>query len=129
MTERHCYDSNVLIGILRDDLRALDLVARHGDAGFEQATTAVSALELSMGATTALRRANAQLLLESMQSLPFDAVTAWQAGQQWSNLAKAGKMPGAYDLLVGATARRHGWTLHTFDQGFPELDGLDLVKH
>ena len=121
---RHCYDTSILIDMLRGRERAERLVRSH--AREERAATAVSVYELSLGATTAGRERAALELLESLLLLPLGSDAAWKAGDTMRTLRRAGRTPPLRDLLVGTIAREAGCRLYTSDRRFPPLEGLDL---
>jgi len=121
---RHCYDTSILIDILRGKRRAERLVQSH--EGEERTTTAVSVYELSLGATSSVRERAALELLESLRLLPLDSHAAWKAGETMRTLRRAGRTAPLRDLLVGTIAREAGCRLYTSDRRFPSLEGLDL---
>ena len=121
---RHCYDSSVLIDVLRGKRSAVGLVRSHEKE--ERAATVVSVYELSLGATTASRARAALELLESLRLLPLDSDAAWKAGETMRMLRRAGRAAPLRDLLVGTIARQSGCRLYTSDRRFPSLEGLDL---
>lgn len=126
---RHCYDTSILIGILRDDSKALDLVCSHEDAEQSRSTTAITSFELGLGARGVTDRNTVAHLIETMEGLDLDMSAAFIAGQIQNELVAAGRTASMRDLLIGVIARESGRTLHTFDRSFPELDGLDLEIH
>ena len=126
---RHCYDTSILIGLLRDDPRALRLVCEHEDAEERRATTVVTAYELAEGSNTVREKNAAAQIIETMEGLELDMQTAFIAGQHQCQLRLEGKMAPLRDLLIATIAKEDGWRLHTFDQKFPRIDGLDFVIH
>ena len=47
----------------------------------------------------------------------------------WAALESSGKMIGAYDLIVAATALERGSTVATFNQRhFAQVRGLKMIK-
>jgi len=121
---RICYDTSILVDVLRGRPSAVRLVRSH--EGDERATTAVSAYELSLGATTAARQRAALELLESLQLLPLDSDAAWRAGEIMRSLRRGGRQAPLRDLLVATIAREAGCRLFTTDRRFPRIEGLDL---
>ncbi len=124
---RHCYDTSVLVDVLRGKQHARQLVATH--EGEERATTVVTAYELALGSVTAQRRRAALRLLESLLILPLESVTAWTAGEIMRELRREGREPPLRDLLIGILAREAGCVLHTFDSRFTAMERLDLQVH
>lgn len=123
---RHCYDTTVLIDVLRGKRAARQLLRVHERE--ERTATAVSVYEIALGATTADRERSALELLESLRLLPLDSNAAWKAGQAMRALQQAGKEPPLRDLLMGIIAREAGCRLYTSDRRFPSLEGLDLNR-
>jgi tRNA(fMet)-specific endonuclease VapC len=55
--------------------------------------------------------------------------TAYFHARIWSNLEASGKIIGAYDLIVAATALQRGSTLATFNRRhFSPVDGLNIIE-
>jgi len=121
---RICYDTSILIDVLRGRPSAVRLV--RSQEGDERATTAVSAYELSLAATTAAHQRAALELLESLRLLPLDSDAAWRAGEIMRSLRRGGRQAPLRDLLVATIAREAGCRLFTTDRRFPRIEGLDL---
>ena len=121
---RHCYDTSVLVDVLRGVPKTVRLLRAH--AGDERTTTAISAYELALGATTPDWRRAGLELLETLEILPLDSGVAWIAGEAMRELRKAGREAALRDLLIGIIAREAGCTLYTADRSFPRLEGLPL---
>lgn len=126
---RHCYDTSILIGLLRDDPQSLELVCNHEDANERRATTVISCYELAEGSNNVREKNSAAQIIETMVGLELDMHTAFIAGQHQCQLREMGKTAPLRDLLIGTIAKEAGWRLHTFDKKFPSLEGLDLVIH
>jgi predicted nucleic acid-binding protein len=101
------------------------LLRAHG--GEEQGTTAITAYELALGATTSARRRSALELLEALEVLPLDSAVAWAAGEEMRARRRLGEKAPLRDLVIGMIAREAGYALHTNDRKFPPLEGLDLL--
>lgn len=68
-------------------------------------------------------------LLQPLQRLPFDVECAEQAAQIRAALEAAGTPIGAHDLLIAATALRHGATLVTRNvREFARVPGLACIS-
>ena len=68
-------------------------------------------------------------LLQPLQRLPFDAECAEQAAQIRVALEAVGTPIGAHDLLIAATALRHGATLVTRNvREFARVPGLACIN-
>lgn len=94
------------------------------------AVPAVVVFELQFGLLrTGRQAAMAALdaLIGAMQQLGFDAEAADHAARIRVQLEAAGTPIGLADLLIAATARRHGCTLVTHNtREFSRVDGLAL---
>lgn len=121
---RHCYDTAILIDVLRGKREAIRLLQSHSSE--ERVATAITAYELALGATTPSRRRAALELLESLTLLPLEPGAAWEAGEEMRELRKMGRTPPLRDLLVATIAREKGCRLYTTDRKFPVLEGLDI---
>lgn len=74
------------------------------------------------------RLAALDTLLAAMHALPFDAACAQTAAALRANLEALGTPIGPHDLLIAATALRHGATLVTRNtREFSRVAGLALV--
>jgi tRNA(fMet)-specific endonuclease VapC len=126
-------DSSVLIAAERGRLRFPEFCAAQGDE--ELFLAAITASELLHGveraATTAQRERRAafvEALLARLPVLEFDLdVARWHA-RLWAELAATGTPVGPHDLLIAATARRHGFSLATLNVAeFARVPGLALA--
>lgn len=122
---RHCYDTSILVDVLRGRSDAVRLLRSH--QGEDRATTAVSAYELALGSTTGDHRRAALQLLESLDILALGADPAWVAGETMRELRDRGEEASLRDLLIGTIAREAGYALYTRDRRFPRLTGLDVT--
>lgn len=65
--------------------------------------------------------------LHKLPTLPFDEDVARVHARVWAELSARGKVPGAHDLIIAATAVAHGWEVATFNvQHFSRVPGLRL---
>jgi tRNA(fMet)-specific endonuclease VapC len=83
-------------------------------------------------AESALRRRRRVEFFErataTFQVLPVTATTATTAARVWSDLARAGTMIGAVDLLIAAAALERDWALATLDvRHFDRVPGLRVI--
>jgi tRNA(fMet)-specific endonuclease VapC len=120
-------DTSVLIGVERG-ARALELDEEH-------AIAAITAAELLHGvhrasaAERARREAFVEGLLAEVPTIPFTLAIARVHARLWAELAMAGRVPGAHDLMVAATAVALDWPLLTLDRrGFARMRGLRLAS-
>lgn len=86
-----------------------------------------------MERASAAHRIGRQEYLEALVAvLPIIAYTeetAYFHARIWSNLEASGRIIGAYDLIVGATALQRGSILATFNRRhFSQVDGLNIIE-
>jgi tRNA(fMet)-specific endonuclease VapC len=80
------------------------------------------------GARRARRRAFAEHLLAGMQAIPITEVVARVHAEIWAELAKRGKVIGAHDLWIAATALANGLGVATRNgEEFERVRGLRVV--
>jgi tRNA(fMet)-specific endonuclease VapC len=126
-------DSSVLIAVDRDALDLDTAMVAHADDVV--AIAAITASELLHGvhrAATAVQRQRRQTFVERLLTvlpvLPFDLVTARIYASLWAGLAAKGRIVGAHDLLISATAIAAGYRVVTRDRrSFAKVPGLEVV--
>lgn len=99
------------------------------------ALSAITASELWHGvfrADSEQRRARrtrfVEAVLSQLEVLPFDREVARRHAEIWSDLARAGQVIGAHDLIIAATALTHELTVATGNlREFSRVDGLQVV--
>lgn len=111
-------DSSIFIALERRGQALSALVESVPDEPV--ALASITASELLIGVhradtpTRRLRRqAFVEAILESVPVLAFDLRVARTHAEIWSQLAAAGQVIGAHDLLIAATARTHGYAVLT----------------
>lgn len=61
--------------------------------------------------------------------LPFDLNCARKHAELWADLEVKGQRIGAHDLIIAATALRHGFAIATLNEKeFSRVDGLTLLE-
>jgi tRNA(fMet)-specific endonuclease VapC len=125
---RYLLDTNVCIEILRG--KNARLKQRLEAVGFERLSLcSVVWAELHCGACLANNPVAEKQRLETAFAgwprLPFDDAAAERYGEIRARLQRAGRLIGANDLLIAATALGYGLTLitHNTDE-FERVDGL-----
>jgi tRNA(fMet)-specific endonuclease VapC len=128
---RYLLDTNVCVGLINE--KPAELRARFDralTAGGEMLVSAVVAFELWYGVAKSSRQEANAHLVESFFAgpvalLPFEEEDARSAGRIRANLQSAGKLIGAYDLLIAGQAIRHKLTLVTANvREFGRVTGL-----
>lgn len=95
--------------------------------------TPVTVMELWSGALRSSRteeeREKIGRLLSRVPCIPFDSQTAELAGKTEALLSKEGVKMSVEDLMIAATALRHGETLVTRDRDFTKIPGLRVLTY
>ena len=125
-------DADVIIGGERHDLDLAAWVASRPKDRFEVA--AITVAELWHGVERATephksrRRKYLQAIVAALPVIPYTEQTAYQHARLWEDLQSAGKMIGAYDLIVAATALERGSQVATFNKKrFSLIRGLRVI--
>ena len=126
-------DSSVLIAAERGDLD-VDRVFAASDAQDEPvAVAAVTASEMlhgvhRLGGVARVRaEAFARRWLDALPVFPFDLEVARVHATLGAQLAAAGTPIGAHDLMIAATAVRHGYRVATRDRrSYRRIEGLGV---
>lgn len=126
-------DADVIIGGERQtfDLAAW-VAARHDDL-FEIAAITVAELwhgvERSKEPHRSRRRDYLEPILAALPVISYTEQTAYEHARLWAELETSGKMIGAYDLIVAATALARGSQIATFNRRhFAGIKGLEIVE-
>ena len=122
--------------IIRGEKGTFDLkawLASRPDDVFEVA--AITVAELWHGVERAgvshkdRRRQYLQTVLAPLPIVPYTEQTAYEHARIWARLEAAGKMIGAYDLLLAATALERGSEVATFNRRhFDCVPGLKVIE-
>jgi tRNA(fMet)-specific endonuclease VapC len=125
-------DADVIIGGEKGSFDFYRWVASRAGDSFEIA--AITVAELWHGverASTAHKTGRRQYLEGILSVQPVIAYTegiAREHARIWAELEKTGKMIGAYDLIVAATALERGSSVATFNQRhFGAVRGLTVI--
>ena len=127
-------DSTVLVTLDRgrQDLSALESRLPEGPIG----VAAITVSELLAGvyrAESAVRRLGREALIEAVvERIPtfaFDLRVARTHARLWAQLASAGQLIGAHDLIIAATAITHDYSVLTDNiRDFDRVPGLDVRR-
>jgi len=75
------------------------------------------------------RRKYLEALVTALPIVPYTEQTAYEHARIWAELLAAGKMIGAYDLIVAATALERGSHVATFNKRhFALVKGLQIIE-
>jgi tRNA(fMet)-specific endonuclease VapC len=123
-------DTSVLINVER---RGISLERALGERG--RAISVITASELLHGVhrasddrTRAKRQAFAEHLISSIEPLPITTPVARAHAEIWAGLERSGKVIGAHDMWIAATAVSHGMEVATANAiEFERVPGLTVV--
>ena len=123
-------DTSVFVTLERRGLSLAALVTAAPDEMI--ALASITASELLTGvhrADTAERRLRREAIVEAILSrvavLAFDLQVARVHARIWAELAAGGRLIGAHDVQIAATAVAHGFTILTDNvREFPRVPGL-----
>ncbi|MGB7603357.1 MAG: PIN domain-containing protein [Candidatus Sulfotelmatobacter sp.] len=74
------------------------------------------------------RRRYLETIVSALPIVPYTEQTAYEHARIWAELQSAGKMIGAYDLIVAAIAVERGSHLATFNRRhFAPVKGLQII--
>jgi tRNA(fMet)-specific endonuclease VapC len=75
------------------------------------------------------RRQYLQTILAALPVIPYTESTAYEHARIWAELESAGKMIGAYDLIVAATSLQRSSDVATFNKRrFAMVKGLRVIE-
>lgn len=102
----------------------------------ESFISAITVSELLVGvhrANTPARRtkrmAFVEAIISGIPSIPFTAEVARVHADLFAQLSQQGKMIGAHDLIIAATAATHGFSVITGNAAeFERVPGLNIVR-
>lgn len=125
-------DTTILIDVERDD-HDLDAWIDDDD---DVAMAAVTVAELQVGVELASRRHRqrradfVQAIIEVVPVLPYGIDTALVHAELLAATRRTGRLRGAHDLIIAATAKSAGRAVVSADpSGFEDLPGVDLHRH
>ncbi|MGH9498243.1 MAG: PIN domain-containing protein [Terriglobales bacterium] len=126
-------DADVIIGGERGTFDLAAWVASQPDERFEIASITVAELwhgvERAAGPHKSRRREYLEAVVATLPVIPYTEQTAYEHARLWAYLESAGKMIGAYDLVVAATALERGSGIATFNRRhFSSIKGLQVIE-
>jgi tRNA(fMet)-specific endonuclease VapC len=122
--------------IIRGERSVFDLgrwLASHANDRFEIAAITVAELwhgvERAVEPQKSKRRKYLETVVASLPIIPYTEQTAYEHARIWAELQAAGKIIGAYDLIVAATALERGSHVATFNKRhFALVKGLQIIE-
>jgi tRNA(fMet)-specific endonuclease VapC len=125
-------DSDVLVGLLKGNVDAIERVKLLEAQGNEICTTTITAYELFKGAQISFK-AQENLMqvrefLSSLKILDLSYNACEEASKIYLELRKSGNLIGEFDVLIAAIARTSDQALVTRDDHFGLVTRLKLIK-
>jgi tRNA(fMet)-specific endonuclease VapC len=126
-------DADVIIGGERRTLDLAAWVASRPDDQFEVAAITVAELRHGVERATEPHKSRRRKYLEAMMAvlpiIPYTEQTAYEHARIWADLQSSGKMIGAYDLILAATALERGSQVATFNKRhFSTIKRLQVIE-
>jgi len=121
-------DTSVIIGVMRGDAEAIDLLDSLGNDIF---IPVIAIGELLYGANKSTKvvenTKNVKEMASKFEILRIDDEVAEAYGQIKNELSTAGNKLPENDIWIAATAKKYGLTLATFDNHFKRISNLEIV--
>ncbi|MGA2458239.1 MAG: PIN domain-containing protein [Terriglobales bacterium] len=122
--------------IIRGEKGVFDLgrwVASLASDRFEIAAITIAELwhgvERAVEPQKSKRRKYLETVVTALPIVPYTEQTAYEHARIWAELQSAGKVIGAYDLIVAATALERGSHVATFNKRhFALVNGLHIIE-
>ncbi|MGA9508425.1 MAG: PIN domain-containing protein [Candidatus Sulfotelmatobacter sp.] len=125
-------DADVVIGGEKGIFDLRSWVASLPDDQFEIAAVTIAELwhgvERAVEPQRSKRRRYLETIVSALPIVPYTEQTAYEHARIWAELQAAGKMIGAYDLILAATALERGSHVATFNKRhFAMIKGLHII--
>lgn len=126
-------DSDILVGILREDAEAVRFMELQETQGEKLSTTVINAFEMYEGAMLHAKKDDAmrkvRLLLSSLEILGFVPDVSEIAAGIFAELKKSGTMIDIEDIFISAIAAFNGERVVTRNTAhFGRIKGIKVVK-
>ncbi len=129
--EKYALDTDILIDFLRKKNRAISVIKKLKEECF-LATTIINVFELFWGAYKLKRKEKidaVRKLIERLEILYLNEKIAESAGKEIAYLESVGLPINIRDLLIGTTAKEHGYIIVTGDEEhFQKIRGLEIMN-
>lgn len=125
-------DTTFLIDTERREVDLDEAISDRDDVAIAAITVAelLVSVKLASGKRRTARRAYAEDIISSMPIIAYDTAVAIEHAELLAVVRRAGRPPGAHDLLIAATARATGRTVVTADvAAFANLPGVATHRH
>jgi tRNA(fMet)-specific endonuclease VapC len=125
-------DSDIIVGILRDNKNAIEFMENLEERGEKLNTTVINAFEILEGAMLMggkEKLLKAENLLKAFGLHAFNLPASWKAAEISSCLKKSGKTLDFQDIAIGSIALLHGEPVVTRNiEHFARIKGLKIEK-
>lgn len=120
-------DTSFLIAVERREPDAQDLMNQFQEAGDLLCVPTAVWVEYLTGVTPRVRAQAANILARATEVVAFDETVADRAILLQDELMRTGRRLGWHDLQVAATALHRHDALATRDEGFADVEGLQVL--
>ena len=121
-------DSDILVGVLRGDMAAVEYLNKLEKKGEKLNTTVVNAFEILEGAMLMSKKDKlnkVENLLNAFGSYTFNLSASWKAAEISSSLKKTGKIIDFQDIAIASISLLHDESLVTRNiKHFGRVKGL-----
>ncbi len=127
-----CLDTDLLIGFLRGDGKAAEVLRLLEDEKRIPTTTAITAYELLKGALissdSARNTESVRTLIEGLRVLPLTNESCTLGADIYADLRRKGKLSGEFDVLIAGIVAENRETLISRDEHFSEMKGIRVIR-
>lgn len=129
------FDSDILVGVLRNNPEAVDFFSRAENSGDRMNTTVINAFELFEGALLFQKDklkesiSKVERLMQSLGSYHFTGPASWKAAEVSSELKKKGASLDFQDICIASISLINNEILITRNlKHFSRIKGLKIEK-
>ena len=127
-----CLDTDILVGLLKSENEAIEVIGKFQSGGLSLSTTIVTAYELLKGSAISARSdenlVKVKDLLSSVRVLTLDLQSCEEGSRIYSELRKKGQTIGEFDILIAAMAISNEETLVSRDSHFRFIENLKVQE-
>jgi tRNA(fMet)-specific endonuclease VapC len=127
-----CLDTDILVGLLKGEEEAIEVIGNLQSGGHALSTTIVTAYELLKGSAISDRSdenlVKVRTLLSSVRILALDLESCEEGSRIYSRLRKKGQTIGEFDVLIAATVISNEESLVSRDNHFSLIENLNVQK-
>lgn len=116
--KNYLLDSSFIIDLVKGEDKAVQI---NREIGLKALTSVICFYELARYSEVISDK------ISEKEVVPFEKSDAMEAADIYRDLRQRGKMIGATDILIGATARSRDCVLVTRDEDFKKIEDLDIL--